>query len=132
MKTRSLALIILVVAISLVSFGCSTKIGGTGTQSHFSYPNSNVKPLGKVSASLSKTSWLVFPTITEADVKSLMDKALAQKSGADLLINYSIDTKVTSIPFLMLTYMDVTIEGTAVSMDVGKQNLQELIKNYGY
>ena len=130
MNTRSVSFIAIIVALSFMAFGCSTKIGAAGTQSHFSYPN--VKPLGKVSATLSKTSWLVYPGVTEEDVKTLMDKALSQKSGADLLINYSIDTKVTIIPFIMLTYMDISIEGTAVSMDVGKKNLQELIKDYGY
>jgi len=121
--------------ICLIVFcGCSIKAGGIDTQTHFSYPNSNVTPLGPVSSSFSKTGIIFPPSVTGADVKGLMDKALAQKAGADLVINSKIDTKYTIYPlfFFNIYTVDMTLAGTAANMEVGIQELDENLKKFGY
>ena len=79
----------------------------------------------------SKSSILIPPDITYNDVKELIDKGIAQKPGADLIINYKVDTTVTS--YLGLFYsLEITLQGTAVKMEVGEKELQETIKKSRY
>jgi hypothetical protein len=107
--------------------GCSTKFGDFAEQTHFSFPNSNVKPLGHVEASKVKWGFVIPPSLTADDVREMINEALAQKAGADLVINYKTDTKVTGIPFVYKLTM--TLSGTAVSMEVGEQELFDQV-NY--
>jgi hypothetical protein len=111
----------------LVSTGCSLKLGNIGEKTHFSYPNSNIKPLGHVQASKSKRSFIIPPTLTADDVRGLMNDALSQKAGADLIINYKVDTQITVIPIPIFTIytLELTLSGTAVSMEVGQQELEQ-------
>jgi len=115
--------------------GCSLKMGSFSAQTHFTYPNSNVKPLGYVRAVLSKTSYLVPPTITSEDIINLMNDALAQKSGADLVINYRVNTINTCYPFDVMPVFwktDIILEGTAVNMEIGIKELQEAVEKSKY
>jgi len=127
--------IILFATLFLISAtGCSMKFGAMSEKSHFAFPNSNVKPLGQVSAELSKTSFIVPPDLGAEDVRNLLDKALKQKVGADLIINYKVDTKITVIPIPIFTFytLTMTLSGTAASMETGEKELMETIKQVGY
>ena len=111
--------------------GCSLTVGKFDANTHFAYPNSNITPLGHVKVATSKSSILIPPDITYNDVKELIDKGIAQKPGADLIINYKVDTTVTS--YLGLFYsLEITLQGTAVKMEVGEKELQETIKKSRY
>ena len=112
------------------SIGCTMEMGGYGTNSHFSYPNSNVVPLKQVKATTSKLSIIIPPSFDGTEIIKLTEDALAQQSGSDLLLNYTLDSKVTS--FIFVHKMDLTITGTAAKMDVGTQQLQNFYKNIKY
>jgi len=134
MKNRMVFVVILVVSFFLIIAGCSTKMGGYAEKTHFAYPNSNVKPLGAVDSTLSKTTFIIPPTISADDVRTLIGDALKKKPGADLIINYSTDTKLTIIPIPIFSIytMEMTLSGTAVSMEVGRKELQDNLKKFDY
>ncbi len=110
--------------------GCSMTSGSYGINSHFAYPNSNIAPLGHVKASASKIGIIIPPDFDGEDVILLTQEAIRQQSGADLLINYNLDTKVTSFPFI--SKMEITIEGTAAKMEAGTQELKALYDKIQY
>jgi len=114
--------------------GCSMKFGSFNEKSHFAFPNSNVKPLGQVTAETSKTSFIIPPSLEATDVRHLLSQALKQKAGADLVINYKVDTKITVIPIPIFNIftLTMTLSGTAVSMEVGEKELMETIKQVEY
>ncbi len=114
--------------------GCSMKYGDMSEKSHFAFPNSNVRPLGQVSAEVTKKSFIIPPSLGVEDVRTLIDKALSQKAGADLMINYKVDTTVTVIPIPIFSIYSLTmaISGTAASMEVGEKELSEKLKQVGY
>lgn len=122
---------IFIIFVFFVFAGCSLTVGKFDTNTHFAYPNSNITPLGQVKVATSKSSILLPPDITYDDVKELINKGMAQKPGADLIINYKVDTTVTS--YLGLFYsLEITLQGTAVKMEVGNKELEEVIKKSRY
>jgi hypothetical protein len=127
-------IIILATFFLIFTAGCSAKFGSFEEKSHFAFPNSNVKPLGQVSVEKSKTSFIIPPSLDAADVRELLGQALQQKAGADLVINYKVDTKITVIPIPIFSIFTLTmsLSGTAVSMEVGEKELMETIKQVGY
>jgi len=132
MKTFSIAIKVSLVFLLAMTLGCSMKMGSIGDKSHFTYPNSNVQPLGQVSASVEKFGFIIPKDMTKEDVKDLFAKALSQKAGADLLINYKIDTEfmIIPIPIFSLNYTTLFISGTAAKMTVGEKELKELKSVY--
>lgn len=119
MNTRA---IVILSALNVAGLsGCTTTGGFFKEQSHFDYPNSNVKPLGAVKSTFSKGRFLIPYTPKKQDVIKLIDDALAHKPGSDILINYYINTSYTEYPFFIVTKM--TLHGTAATMVVGEQNL---------
>lgn len=122
----------LLLSITALAFlaGCSMTMGNTGDKTHFAYPNSNVQPLGEVSSSFSKTTFLIPPMIETGDIKKLMEDALIQKPGSDLLINYKIDTTMTMFPVVPIYMLRVDLKGTASKMTVGLKELKELKSVY--
>lgn len=122
--------VVMVIMLAIFGTGCAITSGGFSEQTHFDFPNSNVKPLGQVKASIEKSSWIVPPEVTLNDVRNIIDQALKLKAGADMIINYRLNTTNTS--YLYYYTMLITLEGTAVSMEVGEQELQELIDQSGY
>jgi len=108
-------------AITALQAGCSMTVGTFQPNTHFAYPNSNVQPLGHVSATLKEGSFFVPPELNKEKVEKLLSDALAQKPGADMVVNYRLDTKYTMFPFY--TVQTLTLDGTAVSMKVGEQNI---------
>lgn len=133
-KMRKALALACVLAAAVLLTNCSMKFGTFSEQTHFSYPNSNIKPLGKVQSTVSRTTVLIAPTLTAEHVRELMDKALAQKAGADLIIDVQVDTKLTMIPIPIFSIYTatMTLSGTAVSMEVGRQELQENLEHFGY
>ena len=59
-------------------------------------------------------------------VLKLMNDALAQKPGADMIVNYRLDTTYTMYPFYIV--QTIKLEGTAANMQVGEKDLLEKSK----
>lgn len=113
---------VLAVLVSCAA-GCTAGSGfSLRPQSHFDYPNSNVVPLGRVQAEVSKTS-LFFPQVLDADLQEeVIHKALKQKGG-DILLDYVLKTEITMVPLVFLNFFTTTykVDGTAARMKIGKR-----------
>ena len=117
---------ILLTAVGFLAFlsSCTITSGSIVPTSHYVYPNSNVTPLGQTSASFSKFSILFPPKFTGEDSEALFNQALSRYPGADVVLDYKTDTKITMFPiFITLWKMDITVTGTAAKMEVGKQDI---------
>ena len=102
-------------------------------QSHFTFPNSNVIPIGTAKASASRKGDLDnYPNVMGA-IQEAMDRAIASKGG-DLMINATTNGTMTTIttyvkegafyrPRITFKY-DVVVQGTVARMTVGKQKLR--------
>lgn len=112
------------IVVTIVAVGCVTKYGEYHPNSHFVEPNSNVTSLGPVKASTSTTRFFLAPDLSSEDIKETYRKALSGVSGANALINMKEDTTVTMIPFVFITTVEYTLEGEAVKVEVGKQELK--------
>lgn len=124
---RSLFLIGLA-ALAVLQAGCSTTRGTFQPNTHFAFPNSNVRPLGHISANVKEGSFIIPPELTKEKALKLISDALAQKPGADMILNYRLDTTYTVYPFYSIPIyivQDIKIEGTAAKMEVGEQNIGE-------
>lgn len=115
--------IFIIVLLAFTFFGCTMKIGQFVPNSHFAFPNSNVKPLGHVSAEVSKVRVFVAAMVDKKMIDEVMNKALKQKGG-DLLINYKNTTSVTFFPIVPIFVTKVRVEGTACEMTIGRQYLK--------
>lgn len=121
------------ISLSLASLGLAVFLGGCtvgqfhrlGPNSHFAYPNSNVKDLGPVSAKIPGTaSWLVFPSHMTAEIdQKIYDAAMQQVDGANTIIDYVRTTTIRVIPLLNIFWTSERIEGTAARMEIGRQHL---------
>ncbi|MFA6316733.1 MAG: hypothetical protein WC943_04885 [Elusimicrobiota bacterium] len=110
--------------VSLAGTGCTViHTSFPVAQSHFDYPNSNVTPLGHVKGTATASG--LMPTLQDADMEEkAIAAALAQKGG-DILVDYHMTTDVKMIPLLVINLYvtTLTVEGTAVKMEIGKQVL---------
>lgn len=120
MKTKSVSCVL--VLLCCIVCGCSKTIGRKVTNSNFVYPNSNVNDLGPTSASKTKMAFMSFPKFSVDDIKSVHNDALGEVSRANVLLNYSEDATVTSIPFF--TWLTYSVDGEAAKMSVGRQYLK--------
>jgi len=110
---------ILIIFAMITLTGCTMNGGFTGGNANYAFPNSNVTPIKQVRYSTSSTSFFT-SEISSEDMQDVLDKALEQSSDADVLINYTLDTKVTMVfPFVYSITFD--LRGTAASMEVGRQ-----------
>ena len=107
--------------------GCSMTAGSFNPSTHFTYPNSNVVPMGYVHVTSEEDSFFSFPTLTKEKILKLLDDALVQKPGADMITDYSIDTTYKTF-FLIYNKQTLNLEGTAVKMVVGKKELVDKSK----
>ena len=128
MSTRKLLTGIALLAL-LAPIGCA--VGGAtriAPESHFVFPNSNIKAMGPVSATLQGPPTLFIPPpLRTAEIdKRLYETALAQMQDADLIIDYVVSTEITMIPipYIQVYLTKHTIEGTAAQMRVGRQRLR--------
>lgn len=109
--------------IILVSSGCTFKVGDFVPNNRFAFPNSNVECLGNVSGEVTKTGFFNAVSVDKALIDEVMSQALKEKGG-DLLINYKMETTVTSFAILPIYQTTLRIEGTACKMTVGRQELK--------
>ena len=118
-------LISLMLGLTLFAVGCTTKFGTFEPNNRFAFPNSNVEPIGPVSAEVSKTGYVISKGVDKAFLDEVMNKAL-QESGGDLIINYKLSTITTiyPIPIIGPVNTKLRIEGTACKMTVGRQELK--------
>lgn len=112
--------------LSVFQMGCSSTNGTFQPSTHFAYPNSNVQPLGHISASVSEGAFLIPPSLDKEKVLKLMSDALSEKPGADMIINYRLDTTYTVYPFY--TVQTVKLDGTAAKMELGEKELLDKSK----
>jgi hypothetical protein len=106
--------------------GCSTTLGVLEPNTHFAYPNSNIQSLGHISATIREGQFLIPPTLDKEKILKLLNDALAQKPGADMIVNYRLDTTYTMYPFYYV--QTVKLEGSAAKMQVGEKDLLEKTK----
>lgn len=123
MFAKSGCKVFIIVLLAFTFSGCTYKIGQFMPNSHFAFPNSNVKPLGHVSAEVSKITICAPAMVDKEMIDEVMDKALKQKGG-DLLINYKNTTSVTFFPSIPIFITRVRLEGTACKMTIGRQYLK--------
>lgn len=110
---------------SILLSACTTISYDLHPKSHYDYPNSNIKPLGEVVGKADRQVSFLFPPINGANgemERQAIDDALKTKSGADILINYIAETKMTIFPYIFI--LDYTVHGTAASMSIDKQKLK--------
>jgi hypothetical protein len=97
-------------------------------QSHYTFPNSNVIPIGTATATARRSGTMYsFPDVQGA-MKEAIDKAIRSKGG-DLMINVSTNGVLTSTTTISGTsynisyLLEMEVSGTVATMDIGKQNL---------
>jgi hypothetical protein len=114
--------------------GCTTLFyTGVNPNSHYVYPNSNVKPLGQIKSETDE--WGVnllgiqlkgspFCHVSAEMQEQALNDAI-RKGNGDLLINYVEYQRMLLIPlpYVMVTKSTYGVEGTAAKMDVGMQEL---------
>ena len=115
-----------IAALAVFQIGCSTTQGTFEPTTHFGFPNSKIQPLGHISTSISEGQFLIPPSLDKEKVLKLMNDALAQKPGADMIVNYRLDTTYTLYP--LYTVQTIKLEGTAANMQVGEKDLLEKSK----
>lgn len=109
--------------IILALSGCTFKVGDFVPNNRFAFPNSNVECMGNVSAEVSKMGFFNAVSVDKALIDDVMNQALKEKGG-DLLINYKMETSVTSYAILPIFQTTFRVEGTACKMTVGRQELK--------
>lgn len=134
--------IIIAAAFALTFLGaCGGGAGGSRTQvtksvstlrmsqSHFTFPNSNVIPLGTGKGTAKVHGDIYnFPDVGSATTNA-MEQAIKSKGG-DLMINVMINTVTTTTTvisggdFSISFDVDITVQGTVAKMEVGKQMLK--------
>ena len=110
---------IFTLGMSMLMAGCSFKVGELGTNTQFAYPNSNVEPVGHVSAEVSRWSVLSAFPVDEAMLDEVFSAAAKQKGGDPrFIVDYKLVTNTSGFPPF---YYNTTLRlsGTAVKMKPG-------------
>ncbi len=123
--TKCTAWFALALMLAIVTAGCTIKMSQLAPNTHFAYPNSNITPLGPVSAETSRTTVIMAKAVDQQMLDEVFGKALKEKGG-DFLINAKITTTVTMIPIPILNIFITTlkVDGTAVKQTIGQQQLR--------
>ena len=116
--------LIFVAFVSSFLLACSVTSGSFTPATNFTYPNSVVTPLGHVHVTAKEGTFLITPTLTKDKILKLLNDALGQRQGADMIVNYSVNTTYTIYPFFYTT-QELNLDGTAVKMEVGNKELLE-------
>jgi hypothetical protein len=98
----------------------------SGHSSHFAFPNSNVIPLGPAKATVVTEQSVGVPSPLrsgESDLK-VFNAAIAQVSGADLLIDWTMKNEIKRAGPLPFYWTVSSVEGTAAKMEVGNKKLR--------
>lgn len=123
MKKKCFLVAVLVLSV-FAMMGCVVgQFHRIGPQSHFAYPNSNIKALGPVSLKMKgKTSAFAMPTVQSSEIDTkVFNAALSQVEGSNVIIDYMRTTTVYK--FGDIHWTEEYLEGTAAHMDVGQQEL---------
>ncbi len=90
-------------------------------QDKFAFPNSDLTPLGHVSAEVSHTTFLVPPDLNKEAYDELSQEALKQKGG-DTLTDSVVTSDTTCV--LLICSATFKVDGTAVKVvQLGRQEL---------
>lgn len=111
-------------ALIAVMTGCTMKFGVAFPNDRFAYPNSNIEPLGKVHAEVSK--WSAFtPVIADKEMYESLRGQAAQQKGGDMIVNGKFQTEILMIPLMYINFFrtTVTLDGTAAKQTIGRQEL---------
>ncbi len=121
LRSRRWALLLAAVVSIASSTGCLEGSNASlKAMSHYTFPNSNVIPLGNAVGEASRVRFL-FPGSPDGDLKGdAIDRAIKSKGG-DLLIDYVEESTTTSLGLFHVT--TVRVSGTVAKMDVGRQRL---------
>ena len=92
-------------------------------KSHFNYPNSNIEQLGYVTGQASESHFFAVPTVTSTLEYDALADALAEKAGADMIVNSYHVVEITNIPLLPIQTITYKVDGTAVKMKVSDKPL---------
>lgn len=120
--TYMLRLFLGVILLTMLA-SCSFTGGELGPNSHFPYPNSNVEPLGNVSAEISRTKFLSAQFVDQEMIDEVLTAALRQKGG-DSLVDYKLSVTTTQVPLLPIYTTTLRVSGTAVKMTIGQQQVR--------
>lgn len=115
---------LLIYCVSLFLCACTHKVYSLHPQSHFDYPNSNVRPIASTSGTASEMALGLTPGLSGELKRMAIDSALKKQAGADILVNYIAEAKITSFLILPISAITYTVHGTASKMEVGKQYLK--------
>lgn len=120
---RKAAFLFVICAFMLT--GCV--VGGSAKlkpNSHFAYPNSNIKALGPVKGESSTVS-LMMPTVLTGSMMEEAYRSALSSSGGDMIIDaIEVSTvRLIPIPYISVYYSTFTVEGTAAKMELGVQKL---------
>jgi len=100
-RAKCITISCVIFCIALVLIGCSFTVGDFVPNNKFAFPNSNVEPIGFVSAEVTKIGFFNAVSVDKAFLDEVMSKALKEKGG-DLLINYK--WKQSSPAFLLYQF----------------------------
>jgi hypothetical protein len=115
---------IVICFVVLFLSACTQKSYTLNPQSHFDYPNSNIKPIASTSGTVSEISFSFSPPNLSGELERIaIEDALKKQAGADILINFIGEQKTTQILILPIFSITYTVRGTAAKMEVGKQYL---------
>jgi hypothetical protein len=123
---RCIVLVLTVAGLlsALTLGGCAmASFAQIGPQSHFDFPNSNVKALGPVKVKVPGRTTAFIPPLPKAEDDVMMyNVALAQVEGANIITDY---IKIIRIYGLGPIYWsEYELEGTAAKMEVGQRDLK--------
>lgn len=81
MTCKNYLAIATLMGLMFLTNGCVTVFGANVPATKFTFPNSNVQPVGQVHAE--KTKWMVLfaPDFSDKDFTELYQKALEEKTG---------------------------------------------------
>lgn len=102
---------------------CTNKSYTLNPQSHYDFPNSNIKPIANTSGTVSEISFLS-PNLSGELERIAIADALQKQADADILINFIGEKKITQFLILPIYSVTYTVRGTAAKMEIGKQYLK--------
>jgi hypothetical protein len=128
MRRITLVWLVLIFAGAAPLAGCKSLVlqqAILGPQSHFAFPNSDVKDLGPVRVVVTKPATLDFPEFTSEDDLKLYNTALAQVEGANIILDYCKIVRWYTIlvwpyPPIFKIQIETELQGRAAKMEVGE------------
>lgn len=94
-------------------------------QTHFDFPNSNVKPIGPAKGKA--TNFRIFvPSNVDSDLEENAYRSALQQTGGDMLIDVykTSSTRMLNLLYLTFYWTTLEVEGIAANMEIGKQELK--------